>query len=819
MSAARTRLLELWAPKGGAYGWFASVDHKEIGHRYLVTAMAFLVIGGIEALVMRLQLAHADQRMVTPEIYDQLFTMHGVTMIFWYASPILSGFGNYLIPLLLGSRDMAYPRLNAFSYWTFLLSGVFLYCCVPFGEAPHAGWFAYVPYAGIKYSPGVGLDFYALALLFLTISTTVGAINFIVTILHHRAVGMSLGRMPLLMYSTLTTSVTIVFSLPALSVALIFLELDRRWHCHFFDPENGGSALLWQQLFWFFGHPWVYVVFLPATGMVSMLLPVFARRPIVGYPWVAGATMLTGVIGFCVWVHHMFAVGMSHASMTFFAAASMTISVFSTIQVFAWIATLWTGRPVLTTSMLFALGFLAALILGGLSGVVTAVIPFDWQVHDTYFVVAHLHYVLVGANVFPVFAAFYYWLPKMTGRKLGERLGRWSFALMFIGFNVTFFPMHITGAMGMRRRVYSYAVEQGFEGLNLTATIGAFVLTLGIGLTIWNFIVSLRRGEEAGRNPWNAPTLEWATASPPEPYLTEVLPKVRSRHPLWDSLDEYLDPKGERVFDDGRVALATTWRSAEPLSVAKMPEDTLAPLGTGLALTGLFFALLERSLSYAVLGGVATAVMIALWLWPEPEKKPRTPLDVDERRNPLVTAVDTTRGTWAMALFIATEASLFGLLFFAYFYLGPYPSEPSPKLELPLVMLGVLLASSAVVHWAQKRLERGGSALARLAIVVSLCLGATFLGLQGVEYAEKLRELAPQTSAYGSLFYTMTSIHGLHVLLGMAMLAYVLFLPRIDENGKPPHRALKNAAMYWHFVDVVWIFLVAIVYVAPHLRS
>ena len=616
------RLLSLWERPPTIWGWFATVDHKEIGIRYLVTAFAFLVIGGIEALLIRLQLARPDARILTPEQYDQVFTMHGVTMIFWYASPILSGFANYLIPLFTGARDMAYPRLNAFTYWTFLASGLFLYVSPFMGVAPHAGWFAYVPYTLKEYSPGLNMDFFALALLFLTISTTAGAINFITTILRLRAPGMAISRMPLFFYSTLTISVSIVTSLPALTAALVFLELDRQWGTHFYDTTRGGSAMLWQQLFWFFGHPWVYIIFLPATGMISMLLPVFARRPIVGYTWVALATVLTGVVGFGVWVHHMFATGMTAMAMSFFSAASMTISIFSAVQVFAWVATLAQGRPVLKPPLLFALGFLVVFVIGGLNGIVTAVIPFDWQLTDTYFVVSHLHYVLVGANVFPVFAAFYYWLPKITGRMMSDRLGAWSFWVMFVGFNLTFFPMQILGLLGMPRRIYTYPAVTGWGRLNMLESVGTAILTVGIVISVWNFVRSLRLGALAGENPWNADTLEWETTSPPAVYGSEHIPVVETRHPLWDEFDESSDPTGDRVLDEGRVTVVTTALDAVPLSIAKMPDDTLMPFVMAVALTIVFSAVLLKALWIAGLAILACLLIMGAWLWPEPERVP-----------------------------------------------------------------------------------------------------------------------------------------------------------------------------------------------------
>ncbi len=618
-TAVQERLVELWETPKTLHGFLGTVDHKELGKRYIATAMTFLVIGGIEALILRLQLWRAQGNLLTPEMYNQVFTMHAITMIFWYASPILSGFAIFLIPLMIGARDLAFPRFNAFTYWAYLLSGVLIYIAPIMGQAPNAGWFAYVPYTTRNYSPAYGMDFYNLALILLTISTSGGAINFIVTILRLRAPGMSISKMPLFMYSTGTTAIITILSLPALTACNILLELDRRWYTHFFDVMHGGSPLLWQQLFWFFGHPWVYIVFLPATGMISMMVPVFSRRPIVGYAYIAASTVLTGLVGFGVWVHHMFTTGIGHLGMSFFSAASMTISIFTIVQVFAWVATMWLGRPVMTAAMHYVVGFIALIVVGGLSGVATAVIPLDWQINDTYWVVSHIHYVLVGANLFPVLAAIYYWGPKMTGRMLNERWGKISFWVTFIGFQLAFFTMHILGVEGMPRRVYTYPRGLGWEYLNQIITVGAFIVAVGILITIVNFFWSKNHGPLAGKDPWHADSLEWSTDSPPAPYGSIHIPTVISRHPLWDDHEEEADPKGERILDEGRLTMITTPLDAQPVALARIAKDTIKPLLVALGLFVICGALAFRMMWVVWPTVVYTLVVLALWLRPNPE--------------------------------------------------------------------------------------------------------------------------------------------------------------------------------------------------------
>jgi cytochrome c oxidase subunit 1/cytochrome c oxidase subunit I+III len=518
----------------GLLGWIASVDHKRIGIMYLVVALFFFAVGGIEALLIRIQLARPDNSFLSPVAYDQIFTMHGTTMIFLVAMPVLTGMANYIVPLMIGAKDVAFPRLNALSLWLLIFGGLFLYFSFIAGEAPSAGWFSYAPLSEHAFSSGPGLDYYCLGLFSLGIGSVVAAINLIVTIASYRAPGLTIRRLPLFVWMVLVTQILVLLALPALNASLSMLLVDRLLNARFFVPDAGGSAVLWQHFFWSFGHPEVYILILPAFGMISEIIPVFSGKVIYGYEFVAASTVAIAVLSFLVWAHHMFAVGLGHSFDTMFAFGSMLIAVPTGIKIFNWIATMWGGAIRFTTAMLFAVGFLITFTIGGLTGISFAAFPVDWQVTDTYYLVAHLHYVLFGGTAFAVFGGVYYWFPKMSGRMLSETLGKIHFWLMLVGFNMTFMVQHFLGLMGMPRRVFTYPDLPGWAALNMISTVGAVIMGVASVIFVWNIVASALHGKPAGDNPWNAWTLEWATTSPPPAHNFDLLPPIGSRRPLWD---------------------------------------------------------------------------------------------------------------------------------------------------------------------------------------------------------------------------------------------------------------------------------------------
>ena len=599
---------------GGLWSWLTTVDHKRIGILYFVTGFIFLMIAGVEGQLIRTQLAVPDNRFLTPDLYNQLFTMHGTTMVFFAGMPLIIAFFNYIVPLQIGARDVVFPRLNAFSYWIFLFAGLFLYTSVFLNAMPDGGWFAYMPLTNSEYSPGLGMDFYVLALLSSGVGTIAGGVNFLVTIVNMRAPGMTFMRLPLFTWMALIVSILILLAFPPFTVGLVYMMFDRTFGTHFFNAAAGADPILWQHLFWVFGHPEVYILILPAFGVISDVIPSFSKKSLFGYPVVVFSGILIAFLGFGVWVHHMFSTGLGPVVNAVFGGATMLIAIPTGIKIFNWIATMWGGALRFKTAMLFAIGLVGTFTIGGLSGVMHASPPADLQQTDTYFVVAHFHYVLIGGTVFGLFAGFYYWFPKVTGKLLHEGLGQWHFWLSFIALNVTFFPMHFSGLLGQPRRTFTYAEGLGLDTFNLISTIGAFIFTLSFLPLVYNLWRTFRRGEDAGHNPWDAPTLEWTTSSPPPHYNFAVVPQVDRRDPLWHP---HIEPGLEWAGEVRSGGVTPRRQPEEPPEPVHMPDPSYWPLVMAIGMIVMTAGALG-SLSVVLVGVAVTLLGLFGWAFEPP---------------------------------------------------------------------------------------------------------------------------------------------------------------------------------------------------------
>jgi cytochrome c oxidase subunit I+III len=819
-----------WTEPTGFIGALRTINNIPIAHRYMVTAFAFFLVGGVQALLMRVQLARPENTLLDAETYNQLFTMHGTTMMFLFVIPFIEALANYMLPLLLGTRDLPFPRLTALSYWTYLFGGIFLYSSFLFGAAPDGGWFAYVPLTSKQFSPGINMDFWDIGLSVAEVSAVAAGAELIVGILRMRAPGMTFRRMPLFAWSMLVAAFMLILAFIPLVVATAMLELDRKGLTQFFTVGRGGDPVLWQHLFWVFGHPEVYIMLIPAVGIVSHIVQTFSRRPIVGYPAMVVAVIAIGAISFALWAHHMFATGMSAAAMNFFTAASMLIAIPSGVQVVGWLLTMWSGRPAWTTPMLFVAGFIAIFVLGGLTGVMVAAAPFDAQAHDSYFVVAHFHYVLIGGVVFPLIGGLYYWLPKITGRLMSERLGVWNFWTMFVAFHVAFFPMHVSGLLGMPRRVYTYPAGLGWDTPNLISTIGALGFGAGVLLFVINFFWSRVHGRPAGNNPWNADTLEWSESSPPAEAQFPVVPVVYGRHPLWEGASP--STTDEAVADALRAldAAPTTWRgglcvsmrTARPLVIVHLPGPTIWPFTLSVAFVLLFAGALVDNGMLAAAGAVVAAAALCGWFWPsKTEAMAIREIGTEPRDGglPLAVAGSRANGWWGTLILLLALAAALATLVASYFYLAPrWPSTEPPddtEMLLAIIALTVMLASSAATRWGAAGDTATQVARRQLGLTLGVVTGVVMFGTLRLLYGYHETAYARQADAAGSFFYVLLVFQMLVVVAYVVMTAVAAlwaWRAPLDPRGLAP---ASNATLVGYFLAVSWSVVATTLYFSP----
>jgi cytochrome c oxidase subunit I+III len=820
------QLQKAWAPPKG-FRLLTAVNNTYIGLYYIGAALLFLVLGGVLALIMRTQLAVPENDLVDHDLYNQLFTMHGSVMMFLFAVPVIEAIAILLLPAMLGARDLPFPRLSAYAFWAYLAGGLVFFGTIFFDVAPDGGWFMYPPLTSWQFSPGLRSDFWLLGIGFIEISAIAGAIEIVVGILRTRPPGMTLDKMPVYVWAMLVVGGMIIFAFPPVILATALLELERAFHWPFFVAEQGGDPVLWQHLFWLFGHPDVYIIFLPAAGLVSMIVPTMARTPLVGYRWVVFALLGTGLISFALWVHHMFATGMPHLTASFFSAASMAVSIPAGVQVFAWIATLWRGRVRRATPTWFILGFFGIFVLGGLTGVMLAVVPFDWQVHDTYFIVAHLHYVLIGGMVFPVFAAIYYWAPLITGKPLSERMGAWACALMFIGVNLAFFPMHLSGLLGMPRRVWTYSDALGWDLWNLLSTIGAFVLAAGLLIAFVDLLLHFRVAGKVNTNPWHAGTLEWL---PTDNYAVRSIPEIESREPLWDNrnLRDEVD-RGQHYLPGlatgGRETIVTSPIDARPEYLLRLPGPSWLPVLAGLGTAAFFLFLTVKLFIPSAIGAIVALVSIFKWLW-ESEPAPSGKLyDIGGGvRLPDYMTGSRSHAWWAVVVLMLVDGAIFASLVFSYFYLwtvAPAGWPPSgfdvPASAASLIASGAFIGSSIALRVANRSLDAHASLFA-LSTALLVALLAIWTGFAFNLHAVWSTDVRPDAHAYGAVSYTFLAWQGLHVALVTLMAGYTAARSWAGLLDPERRSAFDCTRLLWHYTVVQGLFALAVMH-APRLSG
>ena len=821
------QLERAWRPAAG-WRYFSRVNNTQIGLLYVATAMVFFVLAGVLALIMRTQLAVPDNTLVSPQLYNQLFTMHGTVMMFLFAIPVVEAIAVYMLPNMLGARDMPFPRLGAYAYWAYAFGGTAFFITIFFRVAPDGGWFMYPPLTS-QYSAGPGADWYLLGIGFIEISAIAGAIELIIGVLFTRAPGMTLGKMPIFAWAMLITALMIIFAFPAVIAGTTLLELERSLDWPFFIAERGGDPILWQHLFWFFGHPEVYIIFLPAAGLVTMMISTLARTPLVGYRAIVLALLATGFFGFAVWAHHMFTAGLGVLETMLVSAASFAVSVPAAIQIFSWLATLWQGRLRITGAALFLLGFLFTFVLGGLTGVMVAVLPFDWQVHDTYFVVAHLHYVLIGGMVFPVFAALYHWSPLVNGHVLSERLARWVFGLMFVGFNVAFFPMHISGVLGMPRRVYTYSAGLGLDGPNMVSTVGAFMLAAGVALFVFDALRTWFRAETGNSNPWQASTLEWAGN---EEYGVRSIPEIDSRDPLWTraSLVEEIEA-GQHwlpgTTSGRRETLMTSPRAARPRHLLILTGDSWWPITAAAGTAGFFLLLTVKMVLPAFVCGVIAMVAIIVWLW-ETDPTPRTPTvnAADNRPRLRVGGVGVqTHSWWAMVILVIVDATICASFAFAHVHVSlmsdvcPPSGSRLPSLWFDLVSIAGSIVAALAMEAARRWDIGRDSTLSRVGLcaVIAAALLSSLLAFAFNAWGHLDAGLEPKANAWSATIMTLVSFQGLHVIVVALMAAYLvgrLISGRLRPNARA---TLDNTVLFWQYTAVQGVLTIAAIQMLPRL--